>query len=78
MAGIVLWRLARLWYLFSGIVFALCGVVSSFVASIVHIEDNGHPAQEANPVTATLDAVTAGESGFKRPWLFLFEANRNG
>ena len=51
----------RPWYLFGGIVFALCGVVSFFIPAIVHIEDNGRQAQETSPEPATMEASTTGE-----------------
>jgi DHA3 family macrolide efflux protein-like MFS transporter len=51
----------RPWYLFGGIVFAVCGVVCFFVPAIVHIEDQGHPAQETGPAAAPLEVSTARE-----------------
>jgi DHA3 family macrolide efflux protein-like MFS transporter len=51
----------RPWYLFGGMVFALCGVVCFFVPAIVHIEDRGHPAQQTSPAAPPLEASTGGE-----------------
>jgi hypothetical protein len=44
-----------------GATFALLGIGSFFVPAIVHLEDNGHRAQDGGPVPAAAEVPLAGE-----------------
>jgi DHA3 family macrolide efflux protein-like MFS transporter len=51
----------RPWFVAGGAVFALIGVVSFFVPTIVQIEDNGHSTPDENVALAEVQVVGAGD-----------------